>query len=271
MAGTFIETARGLIPIEQIGFGDLIWSREEFGNHYAYKPVTATKATDNQQLVEVIVENEQGQQETYLTTTEHPFYVEGIGWLKASLLVLGMKLLDRNGSASLKVVSQNVLDRYATVYNIMVDDHHTYHIGELGVWVHNDKCCEVLDVGSYKDLHSKSKPFDGLQLDHIPSFGALKLAEEAKLGRPLTKSETKSLYEKSTVIAVPDKIHTEGRTYGGKNTLQQRTDDAKDLCGAQCLDLEQHRKNLLKNGYSETEINRAINEVKIKNGERGIK
>lgn len=55
-----------------------------------------------------------------------------------------MKLLDRNGSASLKVISQNVLDRYATVYNIMVDDHHTYHIGELGVWVHNDKCCELL-------------------------------------------------------------------------------------------------------------------------------
>lgn len=78
-----------------------------------------------------------------MTTTEHPFYVEGIGWLKASLLIFGMKLLDRNGSASLKVVSQNVLDRYATVYNIMVDDHHTYHIGELGVWVHNDKCCEL--------------------------------------------------------------------------------------------------------------------------------
>ncbi|MDO9767593.1 hemagglutinin repeat-containing protein [Glaesserella parasuis] len=146
VAGTLIETARGLIPIEQIGFGDLIWSREEFGNHYAYKPVTATKATDNQQLVEVIVENEQGQQETYLTTTEHPFYVEGIGWLKASLLIFGMKLLDRNGSASLKVISQNVLDRYEMVYNIMVDDHHTYHIGELGVWVHNDKCCD-LNIG----------------------------------------------------------------------------------------------------------------------------
>ncbi|MGX3067151.1 polymorphic toxin-type HINT domain-containing protein, partial [Ursidibacter arcticus] len=146
VAGTLVETARGLIPIEQIGFGDLIWSREEFGNHYAYKPVKATKATDNQQLVEVIVENEQGQQETYLTTTEHPFYVEGIGWLKSTLLSSEMELLDRNGSTSLKVVSQNELDRYATVYNIMVDDHHTYHIGELGVWVHNDKCCE-LNIG----------------------------------------------------------------------------------------------------------------------------
>ncbi|SUT87953.1 heme utilization or adhesion protein [[Actinobacillus] rossii] len=153
VAGTLIETARGLIPIEQIGFGDLIWSREEFGNHYAYKPVTATKATDNQQLVEVIVANEQGQQETYLTTTEHPFYVEDIGWLKASLLIFGMKLLDRNGSASLKVVSQNVLDRYATVYNIMVDDHHTYHIGELGVWVHNANCCDF--TKQYGDLTKK--------------------------------------------------------------------------------------------------------------------
>ncbi|MDY6215061.1 polymorphic toxin-type HINT domain-containing protein, partial [Actinobacillus porcinus] len=160
VAGTLIETARGLIPIEQIGFGDLIWSREEFGNHYAYKPVTATKATDNQQLVEVIVENEQGQQETYLTTKEHPFYVEGIGWLKASLLIFGMKLLDRNGSASLTVVSQNALERYATVYNIMVDDHHTYHIGELGVWVHNANCCDF--TKQYGDL---TKKWDGKWVD----------------------------------------------------------------------------------------------------------
>lgn len=55
------------------------------------------------------------------------------------------------------------------------------YLQKRAVWVHNDKCCEVLDVGSYKDLHSKSKPFEGLQLDHIPSFGALKLAEEVNL------------------------------------------------------------------------------------------
>ena len=143
IAGTLVETAKGLIPIEQIGFGDLIWSREEFGEDYAYKPVVTTKATDNQQLVEIIAENPQGQQEVYKTTLEHPFYVENIGWLKASLLSPEMRLLDRDGMASLRVVSQQVLDNYATVYNIMVDDHHTYHIGEFGIWVHNAKCCDL--------------------------------------------------------------------------------------------------------------------------------
>lgn len=71
-----------------------------------------------------------------------------------------MKLLDRNGSASLTVVSQNALERYATVYNIMVDDHHTYHIGELGVWVHNANCCDF--TKQYGDL---TKKWDGKWVD----------------------------------------------------------------------------------------------------------
>lgn len=155
IAGTLVETAKGLIPIEQIGFGDLIWSREEFGEDYAYKPVVTTKATDNQQLVEIIAENPQGQQEVYKTTLEHPFYVENIGWLKASLLSPEMRLLDRDGMASLRVVSQQVLDNYATVYNIMVDDHHTYHIGEFGIWVHNAKCCDLSNV-KVGDVHPQT-------------------------------------------------------------------------------------------------------------------
>lgn len=77
--------------------GDLIWSREEFGDTYAYKPVIDTTRTENQQLYEVIVENKQGETKTYLTTAEHPFYIDQIGWLKASLLEADMPLLDRNG------------------------------------------------------------------------------------------------------------------------------------------------------------------------------
>ena len=50
MAGTLIHTQAGLKPIEEIELGDLIWSREEFGEHYGYRPVIATKATENQAL-----------------------------------------------------------------------------------------------------------------------------------------------------------------------------------------------------------------------------
>lgn len=149
VAGTLIQTVDGLKPIEQIQRGDLVWSRQEFGDAYAYKPVFETKVTESQQLHEIIVENTSGETETYLTTAEHPFYIADLGWLKASLLEAGMPLLDRNGnSGSLKVKSQTKLERWETVYNFEVGDFHTYHVGRLGVWVHNADCCRVDTVYS---------------------------------------------------------------------------------------------------------------------------
>lgn len=66
-----------------------------------------------------------------------------------------MKLLDPQGKPSLEVVSQQALNKTETVYNFEVEAFHTYHIGEFGVWVHNDKCCDLnnLKVG---DLHPQT-------------------------------------------------------------------------------------------------------------------
>ena len=47
----------------------------------------------------------------------------------------------------LKVKSQTKLERWETVYNFEVEDYVTYHIGEFGVWVHN-QCCEKLVPGT---------------------------------------------------------------------------------------------------------------------------
>jgi len=41
--------------------------------------------------------------------------------------------------------------------------------------------------------------------------------------------------------------------------------------GAQCLDLEQNKNNLLNYGFDEDDINQAIEKVKNRNSERGIK
>ena len=65
--------------------------------------------------------------------------------------------------------------------------------------------------------------------------------------------------------------HYNSRTHGGRNTSSQTLKDSKDLCGAQCLDLEQNKNNLLNYGFDEDDINQAIEKVKNRNSERGIK
>nr|WP_264756378.1 HINT domain-containing protein [Moraxella catarrhalis] len=88
-----------------------MWSRQEFGTEYGYRPVIATKVTPNQEIYEVVVKHSNNSTETFKTTKEHPFWVEGIGWLKASLLEQGMILLDRNNQ-EVEVISQYLLPNH---------------------------------------------------------------------------------------------------------------------------------------------------------------
>ena len=140
-AGTLIETSEGLKAIETFTGGELIWTRNDITLEYGYRPVIATKATPDQPIFQVTVKNHQGDIDTLETTAEHPFWIKDTGWLKASLLEQGMILLDRNNQ-EVEVLSQYLLPNHTdTVYNIEVDDFHTYHVGRLGVWVHNADCC----------------------------------------------------------------------------------------------------------------------------------
>ncbi|SUB16218.1 Filamentous hemagglutinin [Pantoea agglomerans] len=121
-----------------------------------------------------------------------------------------------------------------------------------------------LDVGSFKELKDRAVVGDGLEHDHIPSFAAIRQAKENELGRKLTPTEEKSLYNNATAIEVPKDVHQAGRTYGGKNTPSQIKEDAIDLCGAECRDTDLHRKNMLDRGYDPKLVDDAIIEIKKK-------
>ena len=58
-----------------------------------------------------------------------------------------MTLLDKHGLPNVTILSQTKLTHTDTVYNFEVDDFHTYHIGEFGVWVHNADCCDFIIGG----------------------------------------------------------------------------------------------------------------------------
>ena len=142
-AGTLIETDQGFKAVENFVGDEQVWSRNDRTLEYGYRPVIATKETADQTIFEVVIQNQQGQTETLETTAEHPFWIKNYGWLKASLLQSGMKLVDRNDE-ELTIVSQVLIpNKVETVYNIEVDGFHTYHVGKFGTWVHNANCCNV--------------------------------------------------------------------------------------------------------------------------------
>lgn len=171
-AGTLIETSEGYKAVEQFTGGELVWARNDVTLEYGYRPVIATKVTAEQVIFEVVIQNKAGQTETLETTAEHPFWINNFGWLKASLLQSGMTLLDRNNE-ELTIVSQVLIpNKVETVYNIEVEGFHTYHVGELGTWVHNANCCEIKqniqriekDYG-YAGVHSLNRHGAGTTLE----------------------------------------------------------------------------------------------------------
>ena len=130
------------------------------------------------------------------TTTTHPFYVEGRGFVAAADLQEGDKIYALDGSlVEVKAVEIEKLAEEILVYNLEVEENHTYFVGEEVVLVHNS--CEMDndnggDVSCSKsELTSDSKRQD-------PNQSALhKLAKEAeknaKNGNPISYEEAEIL------------------------------------------------------------------------------
>lgn len=217
VAGTLIETKNGLKPIEEFNGDELVWSRNDLTLEYGYKPVIAKKITHNQPIFEVVVQNALGERETFKTTEEHPFWVKNIGWQKASILSEGMTLLDRSNN-ELTVISQKLLAKLDTVYNIEVKDYHTYHVGNLGVWVHNSNCCDliyqnIVNETKYGVISNRKLDKNAIDLDlSVVTRGQVK--QIAKNGDPLGV-KTEALFE-NVVKEQGGKVLSGGK-YGSNN------------------------------------------------------
>ena len=94
------------------------------------------------------------------TTDNHPFWVEGKGWVFADELEVGDKLQKADGSnLTIDKVEYVQLDKHVTVYNFMVADYHTYYVTDLGIWVHNTNGC--VTVGKLSDLPQNAQDMYG--------------------------------------------------------------------------------------------------------------
>ena len=144
--------------IEDIFCGALVLSRCETTGELAYRPVINTFEHWDREIWAVTHTDDRGFTETLSTTAEHPFWVKGRGWVPVSQLELGQVLEvaetkfpdavptakpnQEKTLATYKIKTSTVVEVVninfkAKVYNIEVEGHHTYFVGELGAWVHN--------------------------------------------------------------------------------------------------------------------------------------
>ncbi|HBL85010.1 MAG TPA: hypothetical protein DDZ99_08975, partial [Clostridiales bacterium] len=133
VAGTLASTEDGNKPIEEIKAGDLVWSENPETGEKALKRVVQTFINETDVLVHVFI----GEQEI-ITTEEHPFWVEGKGWVGAAELKIG-DIVRTNNDQTLFVCKLYIekLSTPVKTYNFEVEDFHTYYVGDDSILVHN--------------------------------------------------------------------------------------------------------------------------------------
>ena len=122
-AGTKIHTKDGFKAIETIKAGDYVWSENPETHEKALKKVKKIFVREKDSVVRLSINGE-----AIETTNEHPFYVEGHGWINASDLKVGDKVRLEDGTAGTVEKTKHVaLDSSVTVYNFEVEGFHTYY------------------------------------------------------------------------------------------------------------------------------------------------
>lgn len=142
--------------IELIEVGDKVLSRCEITGEMAYKRVTKVFEHICTRLAIISCHYSSWDFDfnpKIKTTEEHPFWVIGKGWIAVRDLRPGDECLTYDGK---KTIVESVFidtDYEGFVYNLEVEDFHTYFADSAGILVHNTKKVQV-DV---KQLHESEE------------------------------------------------------------------------------------------------------------------
>ena len=137
--------------IEDVEAGDWVLTRDQNDPDGALVRAQVTAVFRHQvtSLRTLSVEAADGNVESIVTTDVHPFWVDGVGWLKAKELEAGMTVRTPDGGLAVVIGNtEELLSEPVTVYNLEVAGGHTYFVedgqGEqTPIWVHNSGDCGV--------------------------------------------------------------------------------------------------------------------------------
>ncbi|AJH15846.1 polymorphic toxin-type HINT domain-containing protein [Myroides profundi] len=180
--GTPVHTEFGLKNIEDVEVGDLVWAYDEETETISLQPVIDIMVNESDHTVSVYTDKE-----VIETTAIHPFYVEDTGWVDASELEEGHKVLTKdNEPLTINKVEFNYEPK--KVYNFTVGNFHTYFVGRTALLVHNAKRC--LTKAAKEAAEKVAKTWDDLlKYKHCFPAGTLVRIDESRGYAPIETLE----------------------------------------------------------------------------------
>ncbi len=153
---TLVAVDGGQKRIDEIEVDDKVWAYNVETGETELKPVTKIYVHSVDELLHLYTD--EGDIDT---TANHPFYVIEKGWVAAGDLAIGDEVYNLDGTTSTILGSEiAVLDEPMLVYNLEVEDLHSYFVGCVPVLVHNYE--------TETDLYAWESPYDQ---DNKPAGG----------------------------------------------------------------------------------------------------
>jgi RHS repeat-associated protein len=136
--------------IEDIKVGDKVYAADPKTGERGAREVTALiRGSGSKELVDITVLSKDGEPGSFTATSGHPVWLPEQGiWVDAGDLEAGQRVLTDDGT-KVTITKTRHRTENTTVYNLTVDDLHTYHVlaGQTPVLVHNTGPCHVVGKG----------------------------------------------------------------------------------------------------------------------------
>jgi hypothetical protein len=128
-----VHTESGTEPIESLKVGNAVLAESGELASCVLTYVSKTLKRTASEVVVIRIPDEE-----IMVTSEHPFWVVGMGWMRASDISAGDSLRTASGThLVVKHIEVRQLDHPVTVYNLSVEAPNTFYIGNSAVLVHN--------------------------------------------------------------------------------------------------------------------------------------
>ncbi len=143
-AGTLVRTFSGPRPIEELGAGDLVLTRNTTTGVLSFQPVVVAYHNPPNATYRIDLGSE-----SIVATGIHRFWKAGQGWMMARELKPGDRLRTVSGTLAVQSVRS---DKVQNVFNLQVAGGDNFFVGAEGVLAHDNSL-----------VNPAEKPFD-----HVP-------------------------------------------------------------------------------------------------------
>jgi hypothetical protein len=153
---TLVVTKNGLKRIDEIIEGELVLSKDVNTGEIDYKRVSTVYIKSSTEFIHLSIEDEE-----IKTTKPHLFFTEEGWWKSAENLNVGDKIINSKGELKTLISkTEENLSEPERIYNLNVEDYHTYYVGSQGLLVHNNCTEKMADLVEYCSKNGIKVPWD---------------------------------------------------------------------------------------------------------------